>query len=202
MEQKTQKPSNRRFWGIAIAVMVLPALIVCALVFPAYTWGGEGALSLGLSTNKDSIGLNDSMTVTLTLKNTGNQKVRVSEDDTSFQISVTDENGNAVRFISMVKMMDYSVAPGYSGGNVMKELAPGAVMTQSFGIHNYSGFDPNNSRDEYRYHGQYPDGFDIQAGHMYKVIGKCSCSNTEGFPTLPHWSGSLKTEERTFTVTK
>jgi len=196
-----QKPSNRKFWGIAIAVMVLPAIILCAFIYPPYTWGGEGTLSLSISMDKNTMGINDSMTVTLTLKNTGNQKVRVSEDDTSFQISVTDENGNAVRSVSMMPMKDYSVAPGYSSGNVMKELAPGAVMTQSFGIHNYSGFDPNNSRYEYRYQGQYPDGFDIQAGHMYKVIGTCSCSNTEGFPTLPHWAGSLKTEEQPFTVT-
>ena len=152
---------------------------------PEYLWGREGTLKLDLALERTEITVNESLNYTITITNTGKEKVRLYIGYFGAYARILDENNQTPAYLGPV--MEPPSRPDDARFNsMMKVLEPGANYTEKgrFGNHSAGA-------------GQH----DLRPGHTYHVTAGYSCSEDRPYPALPHWLGEVSSEAKYFTVT-
>ena len=111
------------FISIIITSIIIFLLIFYFVIYP-YTWGDkswgeDGELSITLSTNENTMDINDSLNITQTMKNNGSSKIRVITPFMS-QIKLYDSNNSLVEWVG-----PWVDPPGPPTNDNLKVLKPG-----------------------------------------------------------------------------
>lgn len=155
------------------------------LLPPEYRWGREGNVELELMLERPEIPADESLNYTVTMKNAGNERVRIYIGDFCTRTSIFDEDNRAPEYhgpaYSPPKRPDDATF-----NSMTKVLEPGAschIKSGSYGNHTTGA----------GYH-------DLRPGHTYHLMAFYSCHEDRPYPALPCWQGELLAGPQYFTV--
>jgi hypothetical protein len=160
-----------------IVIVIVVLILVFALVVPiymTYSWGEKGELDLTISLDKDTIDIDGTITVTWTLENVGDTKVRIIPPSRG-HIRITDSNGTRV----WDRGPDFEAPPPPTNRD-LRVFKPGETITMKRSI---------NDKD-----------WELRSNETYSVYGFYTSVEEESV-TLPFWKGELQSNKETFTIT-
>ena len=162
--------------GSLVAVLIV-VLLITLIAYPyiqARSWGAKGQLSLTLTSDKTTMGINESINVTYTLTNTGSTDLRVIEPNGGYMFRVYYLNDTSVEWVGP----SYAPPADPTDGSLIT-LKPNRSISLTDRISTW--------------------GWDLKQNSSYKAVGTYSSING-GLLTLPHWQGELRSNELLFQV--
>jgi hypothetical protein len=165
--------------GMAAAVAVVMLLVGYFMIIPYMaerSWGADGDLDLGISADKATMALDDVISVTYTLTNTGDTDLRVIADFGPWgpPVSVMDSNGDHVEYIGPMYSKE-KMSAGPPDYFVLK-----AGKSKSF-TESISG-----------------NMYELRSNETYQLLGHYTAYEDE-IP-LPHWVGELESNAVFFDI--
>jgi len=173
------KTDKMMIGGMAAAMVIVTLLVGYFMIVPYMadrSWGADGELDLTISSEQTSMDVNETMTVTYTLTNTGDTDLRVIADFGMFGpgMSLYDSNGDNVDYQGPM----YAPEKDFGG-------PPDHIILKA-----------GKSRSYTRTFNQ--GSWDLHEGETYKVVGHYSAYENE--ISLPNWHGELESNEIFFDI--
>lgn len=108
-KQKHKKLFYNKRTIVIFSIFILIIIILASILIYPFTYGDDGKLAVSVVLDKNRISFNERINATITIKNTGDTKIRLLDTIYTLHLYVEDSNGSKVNVGDVVDLKIPSV---------------------------------------------------------------------------------------------